>query len=174
MSALSAAPGVSISEAVRREIEAFLYLEAELADESRYPEWEALLTDDMHYWVPRGAANYDPADGLSYINDNRARLATRLRQLNSGLRWAQQPVSPMRRMLSNIVVREAMSDEGPFTVSANFVIYELAVQATGALQVWPGRCTYRLRREGGLLRMAGKTVELVHARLPQPNMAILL
>ena len=48
-------------------------------DESRWDEWEALLTDDMHYWVPINEIE-DPS-GLdpSIINDNRSRLATRLR-----------------------------------------------------------------------------------------------
>ena len=87
-----------------REIEAFVHREARLADESRYGEWEALVTDDVHYWVPAGPADGDPADQVSYVNDNRARLATRIRQLQSGKRHAQSPPSPMRRIVSNIEV----------------------------------------------------------------------
>jgi len=37
----------------------FLYLEARLADESRYLDWEALVEDDMIYWVPRGEGDFD-------------------------------------------------------------------------------------------------------------------
>ena len=130
-------------EATRREIEAFVFLEARLADESRYGEWEALTTDDFHYWVPNGRADYDPATRLSYVNDNRARLATRIRQLESGVRHAQTPPSPMRRLITNIEVRAA--DAGEVVVSANQVVYELAAQSTGELRVWPGQVTYRLR-----------------------------
>ena len=166
--------GVRVAEATRREIEAFLHFEARLADESRYSEWEALLTDDMHYWVPKGAADYDPATRLSYINDNRARLTTRLKQLRTGLRHAQTPPSPMRRIISNIEILEADEAEGRFTVGSNFVIYELAAQATQDLRVWPGRVTHRLRRMEGGLRLAAKTVELVTAALPQFNMTFLL
>ena len=170
-----AAPSTgSISEAVHREIEAFIVLEARLADESAYEEWEALLTDDMHYWVPKGPANYDPAEGLSYINDNRARLATRLRQLRSGNHWAQVPISPMRRVLSRIEFLDAETSEGPYSVAVNFVVYEMAAQSTGELHVWPGRATYRLRREEGHLRMAQKIVELVTSTRPQPNLTFLL
>ena len=158
---------------LRREIEDFLYLEARLADESRYQEWEALVTDDMHYWVPKGRADYDPATRLSYINDNRARLATRIRQLETGLRHAQTPASPMRRLLSNIELLPAQAD-GDYRAAANFVLYELAAQSTHALRLWPGRATYRLRRIDGGLRMAQKIVELVSASEPQANMAFLL
>jgi len=167
--------GVSVvSEGTRREIEAFLYLEARLADESRYAEWEALVTDDMHYWVPKGAADYDPATRLSYINDNRTRLATRIRQLETGLRHAQRPPSPMRRIISNIEVIVADEAAGTFVLGSNFVIYEVAAQATSELRIWPSRVTHHLRCVEGKLRMSEKIVELVTGSLPQPNMTFLL
>src|SRR5215472_3678891 len=139
----------AVLDATRRDIEAFLYLEARLADESRYAEWEALVTDDMHYWVPKGPANYDPATRLSYINDNRSRLATRIRQLQTGLRHAQTPVSPMRRIISNIEVIAADEAAGTLVVGSNFVLYEVAAQATRELRIWPGRVTHHLRRVEG-------------------------
>jgi 3-phenylpropionate/cinnamic acid dioxygenase small subunit len=33
-----------------REIEEFLYVEAELLDTRRFTEWLALLTEDVRYW----------------------------------------------------------------------------------------------------------------------------
>ena len=168
-------PSPPVVDAVTfREIEAFLYLEARLADESRWRDWEALCTDDMHYWVPKGRADYDPATRLSFVNDNRARLATRIRQLATGKRYAQTPVSPMRRVVSNIEVMSVDAAAGEYRVGANFVLYELAVQATGQLRLWPGRATYRLRRIDGTLRMAQKIVELVNASQPLPNLAFLI
>lgn len=163
-----------VSDAVRRDIEAFIYLEARLADESRYDEWEALLGDEMHYWVPHGCADYDPAGALSYINDNRARLSTRLRQLKTGLRRAQTPPSPMRRSISNLEILEADDAAGAYTVAANVVIYEYAAQSSGALRLWPCRTTWRLGCAGGELKMCGKTVELVAGDAPQPNLTFLI
>jgi 3-phenylpropionate/cinnamic acid dioxygenase small subunit len=165
---------MSVAEGLRREIEDFLYLEARLADESQYEAWERLLADDMHYWVPKGPADYDPNQRLSYINDNRARLATRIRQLKTGLRHAQTPPSPMRRIISNIEVLAADDDAGTYTVASNFVIYELAVQAGTSLRVWPGRATHRLRRVDGGLRMSQKIVELVTGVVAQPNLAFII
>ena len=120
-----------LRDALLREVESFVFREARLADESQYAEWEALLTDDMHYWVPNGRADYDPATRLSYINDNRARLATRIRQLQTGLRHAQTPVSPMRRLVSNIEVLAVDEPADEVTVGANQVVYELNAQSTG-------------------------------------------
>ncbi len=171
---LATARPLLVPEALRREIEAFLYLEARLADESRYAEWEKLVADDMHYWVPKGVADYDPAERLSYINDNRPRLATRIRQLMTGVRHAQTPPSPMRRIISNIEVLAVDDVAGTYTVGSNFVLYELAVQSGTTLRVWPGRVTHRLRRVGDELRMSQKIVELVTATAPQWNMAFLI
>jgi benzoate/toluate 1,2-dioxygenase subunit beta len=128
----------------------------------------------MHYWVPKGVADYDPEIRLSYINDNRTRLATRIRQLQTGLRHAQTPPSPMRRIISNIEVIAADEAEGSFVVGSNFVLYEVAAQATSELRIWPGRVTHRLRRIEGRLRMSEKIIELVTGMLPQSNMAFLL
>lgn len=163
-----------LPEGVRREIEAFLYFEARLADESQYDAWEKLVTDDMHYWVPKGTADYDPNERLSYINDNRARLATRIRQLMTGVRHAQTPPSPMRRIVSNIEVLAADDIAGTYTVASNFVLYELAVQSGATLRIWPGRVTHRLRRVTGELRMSEKIVELVTSSVAQPNLAFLI
>jgi 3-phenylpropionate/cinnamic acid dioxygenase small subunit len=161
----------AITQDERYEIEAFIYLEARLADESRYDEWEGLLDDEMHYWVPYGAADYDPSTRMSYINDNRNRLATRLRQLRTGYRHAQTPPSPMRRVISNIEIER---DGESYHVGANFVLYEHAVQATHSLRIWAGRATYGLRRESEALLMRRKVVELVNATEALPSLTFII
>ena len=139
-----------------------------------HEEWEALVTDDMHYWVPAGGADYDPASRLSYINDNRSRLATRIRQLKTGLRHAQTPPSAMRRLVSNVEILSADDTGGEYQVGSNFVLYELAHQATGDIRIWAGRTIHRLRRVDGRLRIAAKRVDLVNASGPLPNLAFLI
>ena len=167
-------PPPLIEEATRREIESFLFLEARLADESRDDEWEALVTDDVHYWVPAEPSDYDPASRLSYLNDNRSRLATRIRQLKTGLRHAQAPPSLMRRLISNVEIFPIDGRDAEYRVESNFVLYELARQATGDLRLWAGRTTHRLRRVDGRLRIAAKRVDLVNAAGPIPNLAFLI
>ena len=160
----------------REEIDAatrFLFEEARLADESRYLEWEQLVDDDMVYWVPRGEGNFDPEKHISITYDNRRRLANRIRQLDTGRRLSQKPPSPMRRLLSNIeVTREP---NGEYRLFCNFALFELQIQATNALQGWPGRTEYRLRnREGRGLVMFFKKVTLVNGAGPVPSIAFLL
>lgn len=163
-----------VDERLRREVEDFLSLEARLADESRYAEWEALVTDDVHYWVPTSAAETDPSARLAYVNDNRSRLATRIRQLSTGLRHAQTPPSAMRRIVSNVEILAVDERAGEITVGSNFVLHEYARQATNEIRIWAGRATHRLRRVDGRLRMAAKRVDLVNAAGPLPNLAFLI
>ncbi|HWP75526.1 MAG TPA: aromatic-ring-hydroxylating dioxygenase subunit beta, partial [Methylomirabilota bacterium] len=96
---------MSTAEADHRAVAAFLYREARLADEARYAEWLALWTDDGVYWVP---ATTDPDANserhLSHIYDNRARIETRVKLLQTGVRYSQEPASRMRRLISNIEV----------------------------------------------------------------------
>lgn len=163
---------------LRLEIEAFLYREARLADESRYDEWLELFDDEVHYWVPAGPADYDPADRISYVNDNRGRLQTRIRQLQTGVRWAQTPPSPMRRIVSNVEILERDGDPtvdgGRCVVGSNFVLYEHSIQASDELRTWAGRATHRLRRVGDDWRIQAKTIELVNASVSLPTLAFLL
>ena len=166
------AQGVLPSEAEYREVERFVYREAELADESRYSEWESLLDDDMFYWIPRGEGEFDRRKDLSITADNRARLANRIRQLNTGARHAQVPPSPMRRLISNLDVCKSGPDE--YVVRCNFALFEMRVQSTGRLQVWAGRMEFHLRRRPQGLRMFFKRVSLVNGNEPIPSIGFIL
>jgi 3-phenylpropionate/cinnamic acid dioxygenase small subunit len=78
----------------------------------------------------------------------------------------------MRRLISNIEVESAA--DGELVAGSNFILAELAVQAGRELHWWAGRATHRLRRVGGDLRMSRKTVVLVNAAEPLPNLAFLI
>ncbi len=85
-----------------RAVEQFIYREARFADEHEYDAWESLWTDDGEYWVPAGGPTAAPSGQMSVIHDNRARIATRVKQFHTGKRHAQTPPSSLRRVMSNI------------------------------------------------------------------------
>src|SRR5499426_4747549 len=101
-----------VSDTEYRAVVEFLHREARLADEGRYAEWLALWTEDAVYWVPATTdPAADPDKHLSHIYDNRARLETRIKLLQTGHRYSQEPPSPMRRLISNIEVAAAENGE---------------------------------------------------------------
>ena len=162
-----------ISDADYRSAVEFLYREARLADEARYAEWLALWTDDGVYWVPASVdPDVDPDRQLSHIYDNRNRIGTRVRLLETGQRPSQLPPSPMRRLISNVEV-EAGGD-GELVAESNFILVELSAQARSEIRLWAGHTTHRLRRVDGALRMSSKKVVLVNAAEPLPNLSFLI
>src|SRR2546428_12161460 len=97
-----------LTDTERQAATEFVYREARLADEARYAEWHALWTDDAVYWVPATTdPAADPEKHLSHIYDNRARLDTRIKLLQTGHRYSQEPASAMRRVISNLQVVQA-------------------------------------------------------------------
>jgi 3-phenylpropionate/cinnamic acid dioxygenase small subunit len=147
---------------------ALVFREARCADESRYDEWESLWHDhDALYWVPMHE-DTDPEREVSYIYDNRPRIAKRIAQLKTGARHSQTPPSKLRRIVSNFEVLER--DDVSVTIATNFVLYEHRF----SLITWAGRCVYRIRTDGDELRLAGKTVHLVNGDAALTTMSFLI
>ena len=141
----------------RQQVEQFIYYEADLMDEHRYDEWLALWTDDALYWVPSGGDDIDPKREISLIYDDRVRLQVRITRLKSGFAHAQEPKSRMRRVVSNIVTKEA--ENGDIDVFSNFLLIELR---RGKQDTFAGRTVHRLRPDNGSFRLASKKVLLVN------------
>ena len=147
----------------------FVYQEARLQDNHDYDAWEALWTDDGIYWIPANGEGTDPDNEMSIIYDNRSRIALRVKQFHTGKRFSQTPQSRLRRLVSNI---EILSSEGEeVVVTANAMVFE---SATRGDQIWASRNEYRLRREGGAFRMAGKKVILVNNEKPLWTLSFLI
>jgi 3-phenylpropionate/cinnamic acid dioxygenase small subunit len=158
----------------RDEVEQFLYREARFADENDYDAWEALWTDDALYWVPANGADIDPGRQMSIIYDNRSRISTRLKQVRTGRRYAQAPPSRLRRLISNIEIlggRTNIAGGTDLEVGANFLVIESRARGN---EIWGGRTTYRLRRDGTGLRLAYKKVVLVDNDRIVPTLGFLI
>lgn len=112
-----------------------------------------------------------PETYISQVYDNRARLETRVKLLQTGLRYSQEPASLMRRIVSNI---EVTAEGDDLVTGSNFLLGELSIQAKHEMHWWIGRATHRLRRVAGVRRMAAKKVVLINAAEPLPNLSFLI
>lgn len=152
------------------EIMSFLYLEARLADEGRYTEWESLWADDddsVIYRVPMHPDD-DPRTTLAYVNDNRRRIKSRVAQLNTGNRHSQTPPSVMRRLLSNSEIIDETG--GLISVESNFALFEYRLRQ----RFWAGRVTHVIRRSPDGPRLVRKIVDLIDAGGPVDTLAFLI
>ena len=115
--------------ALQHTVEQFLYAEAELLDQRRYPEWLALLSEDVRYWIPtrmtppkRERGREVAALGeAALIEDDMPSLRGRVRRLASGTAWSEEPPSRTRRLITNVRVRPQEDDS--LQVACNFYVY---------------------------------------------------
>ena len=115
---------------LEREIEQFLYNAAALLDERRFSEWIELIADDIHYHMPirrnvkfgeQHRENSDSDSEISWFDEGKETLAGRVRQINTGIHWCEEPFSRVRHLVSNIQVDSVEGDE--VHVRSRFIVY---------------------------------------------------
>ena len=135
---------------VQYEVEQFLYAEAALLDARRYRDWLALVADDIHYWMPIRrtvtAADLDleftrPGE-MAYFDDDRAMLEVRVRKLEAGSAWSEDPPSRSRHFVSNVRILGVEGEE--ITLEAAFHLYRSRLNSEE--DNWYGRRLDVLRR----------------------------
>jgi len=99
-----------ITPQLQWELEQFLYAEASLLDQRRYRDWYAHLAEDLRYRMPltfnRQARERDheySRDNETFLFDEtRATIHLRLKRLETGQAWAEEPPSRTRHMITNV------------------------------------------------------------------------
>jgi p-cumate 2,3-dioxygenase subunit beta len=135
----------------RAEVEDLFYHEADLLDSWKLDEWLKLLTDDATYYVPpNDKPDADARYTLFTIADDIVRLRERVIRLKDPNCHAEFPLSRTRRMISN--VRITGVDGDVISVAANFIIHRY--RHNDLLRVFVGQYRHKLKRQGGLLKIA--------------------
>jgi len=141
-----------------QEITDFLYHEAELLDERRYQEWLDLLADDIRYWMPMrrnvkfGEENREftrERSDINWFDEGKETLSRRVKQIETGIHWAEEPRSRLSHLVTNVQVLDAApSFAAPQEVSvkSRFLIYRNRVETETDILV--GKREDLLRREG--------------------------
>lgn len=157
------------------EVEQFLYAEAALLDARRYRDWLALVTDDIHYWMPirRTVTNSDleleftKPGAMAYFDDDRTLLEMRVKKLESSSAWSENPPSRSRHMVSNVRIIEVAGDD--ITVEASFHLYRTRLNSE--VDSWIGRRVDVLRRHDGSFRLAKRHLFLDQTVILSTNMS---
>lgn len=114
----------------RYEVEQFYNAEAEMLDSRRFDAWLDLLADDIRYWMPLAsnqeagnwAAEYSvEGKDLNWFDEGKFELEQRVKQIQTGLHWAEEPVSRTTHMFSNLQVDNG--DDGTIRTSCRFLVY---------------------------------------------------
>jgi 3-phenylpropionate/cinnamic acid dioxygenase small subunit len=155
---------------LKAEIEAFLYREAELLDERRYGEWLDLLADDIRYWMPM-RRNVKAGEGereftregrdINWFDEGKETLTRRVRQIETGIHWAEEPVSRISHLLTNVQIvetRPSLNRPQEVAVRCRFLVYRNRVETETDILV--GKREDLLRRAGDGWQIARRKIVL--------------
>jgi 3-phenylpropionate/cinnamic acid dioxygenase small subunit len=164
-----------------REIEDFFFREADLLDEREYDQWLDLLTEDIVYWMPlRKNVSYanrrkDVTDenDLAWFHDDKETLRKRVKQIQTGTHWAEEPISRISHLITNVRLVEPKSSlaEGENALTkCRFIVYRNRVEDETDLLV--GRREDTLIRVKGDLKVARRKIILDQSVLLAKNLTM--
>lgn len=126
---------------LRADIEDFLYAEADLLDERRYREWLDLLAEDLVYFMPirrnvkfgqqAERENTRQGEGISWFDEDKWTLTKRVDQILTGVHYAEEPLSRVTHMVSNVRIRTLrgiVDDPQEIDVGSRFLVYQNRVE----------------------------------------------
>ncbi len=166
---------------LKHEAEEFLFLEADLLDQRRFAEWLDLLTDDLVYFMPirrnvkhgQHAAHENTREGqdISWFDEDKWTLAKRVEQIQTGVHWAEEPLSRVCHMVSNVRILEQKSDR-EIVVGSRFLVYQNRNEYENTTLV--GKRTDTLRKVGGAWKLARREILLDQSVLLAKNLTVFL
>lgn len=167
-----------------REIEQFLYAEADLLDERRYDEWLDLLTDDVRYWMPM-ARNFQFGDtarewtreleDLAWFDEGKTTLTQRVQQIMTGIHWAEEPASRVTHMVTNVSmlgVTPSIEEPDEVTIKCRFLVYRNRLQ--DEIDILVGKRRDVLRRLDAGWKIARREIFLDQNVLTAKNLTVFI
>ena len=169
---------------LKQKVEEFLYHEAELLDERRYEEWLELMAEDVRYWMPirRNVKSGElereftrEGQDVNWFDEGKETLTRRVRQILTGVHWAEEPLSRICHMISNVQilhVTPSPSEPSEVTAKCRFLIYRNRVETETDLLV--GKREDVLRRASGRWTISRRKIVLDQNVLLTKNLTFFL
>lgn len=166
---------LSVGGSIKEKIEDFLAYEGELLDERRFDEWLNLLEDDVRYWMPL-ARNFEhtrPQDeytrqgqDAAWFDESKPTLTQRIKQIQSGDHWAEEPLSRTTHMTTNSRITSAT--EMDITVKSRFLVY--VNRREEEVRLFVGKRIDVLRPVENGFRLASRSIFLDQSKLLFKNL----
>jgi len=160
-----------------QEISELLYTEAELLDDRCFDQWLDLFTEDAHYWMPlrqnvqfgeHHRENTSDVDGISWFDEGKATLKSRVDQIKTGQHWAEEPLSRVCHIVSNVQIVKSTSSE--VAVKSRMLVYRNRLQ--DETDFFIGKREDVLRKVNGQWKIARRKIILDQNVLLAKNITI--
>ncbi|WP_076858376.1 3-phenylpropionate/cinnamic acid dioxygenase subunit beta [Bradyrhizobium mercantei] len=126
---------------LKADAEDFYYRESDLLDERRFREWLDILADDIVYFMPirrnvkfgqhAARENTKQGEGMSWFDEDKWTLSKRVDQILTGVHYAEEPLSRITHMVSNVqikAVRPDLDKPSELEVTSRFLLYQNRVE----------------------------------------------
>jgi 3-phenylpropionate/cinnamic acid dioxygenase small subunit len=126
---------------LKADMEDFLFAEADLLDERRFRDWLNLLADDITYFMPirrnvkfgqhAQRENTVQGSGISWFDEDKWTLTKRVDQILTGVHYAEEPLSRVTHMVSNVQIRRvipSLDDPSEVEVRCRFLVYQNRIE----------------------------------------------
>lgn len=146
-----------------REVEQFLYRQAECLDEKRWEDFIALFADDGMYWMP-AAPEQTTGDGVpSIFYEDRNLMTVRMKRVTHPHAWSQSPMWGTSHLVSNVAIEREDPRTGELTVRSRFHMMEFRRDVS---RHFAGTYRHQLVRENGSYRIKLQRVDMVNGQGP--------
>jgi 3-phenylpropionate/cinnamic acid dioxygenase small subunit len=156
---------------LKADVEDFYYREADLLDERRFRDWLELLADDITYFMPirrnvkfgqqAARENTRHGEGISWFDEDKWTLTKRVEQILTGVHYAEEPLSRITHMVSNVQIRGARPEidaARELDVTSRFLVYQNRVEYE--TYIFVGRRNDTLRLTDGGWKIARREILL--------------
>ena len=126
---------------LKADMEDFLFAEADLLDERRFRDWLNLLAEDITYFMPirrnvkfgqhAQRENTVQGSGISWFDEDKWTLTKRVDQILTGVHYAEEPLSRVSHMVSNVQIRRvvpSLDDPREVEVRCRFLVYQNRIE----------------------------------------------
>ncbi len=157
-----AKPAVSARDTLR-EVEQFLFRQAEILDGRRWGDFIDLFTRDGRYWMP-AAAEQTTGDGVpSIFYEDRDLMTVRWKRVTHPHAWSQAPQWGTSHIIGNVAIEKEDEKTGDVVVRSRFHMMEYRRDAA---RHFAGTYIHHLRKVADGYRIKLQRVDLVNAGGP--------
>jgi 3-phenylpropionate/cinnamic acid dioxygenase small subunit len=147
---------------LQREVEQFLYHQAELLDGKHWQSWIDLFAEDGVYWMPIAPEQDDWEGSPSIFAEDKLMMEIRKGRVTHPNAWSQAPQWATNHLVSHVALESA--DAGEIAVRSRFHMMELR---RDEIRHFGGTYSHTLVRDAaGALRIRLQRVDLFNSQAP--------
>ena len=154
--------GVRVPHDLQREVEQFLFAQAELLDDKQWQAWIDLFDDTGIYWMPASPEQTEWEGSPSIFAEDKLMMEIRKGRVSHPNAWSQAPMWATNHLVSHVTVEAESATT--IEVRSRFHMMELR---RDSVRHFGGRYRHTLvRGDDGALRIGLQRVDLFNAQAP--------